>query len=323
MSTTETPPVSTISEDDLAPLTADPRKRELYRVDTYLREGLLSFDRLGAFVNLPDRTFVVIKPDAIAGRRSEVILDILRSRGWHPAAATTFTFSPLLTRELWRYQFNAASEQRIAVVDHLLGSGRSLLVLLEDHARPNWLPASARLTSAKGVADPEAAQGGDLRTQMGRVNGLFNFMHTADDPADVVRELQLFSYETGWSWCAEALARKGLMSTEQQSAASADVHRLIGTLEAETPAHDLDAERSLERLRHLSDAWAHCATASRSTRQIGDWLDTLATTPLPEGSARWDVLSVLTMWIDCNQPGIAAVLPTTSADDWRQTSRPT
>ncbi|GIH72579.1 nucleoside-diphosphate kinase [Sphaerimonospora thailandensis] len=135
-------------------LTADPRKQAAYRLDTYAREGLELFRSPGARAWLQATTFVVLKPDAVAGRRCGLILDVLGEEGWVPLAARLFTFDPLLTREIWRYQFNAASQQRIAVVDHLLGSGPSMVVLLRDTKRDAGLPASVRLTAAKGAANP-------------------------------------------------------------------------------------------------------------------------------------------------------------------------
>ncbi|MEU6326144.1 hypothetical protein ABZ851_02465 [Streptomyces sp. NPDC047049] len=305
---------SAVAADALDALTADPDKRELYRYDTYAREGLDSFAAMGALERSRGVTFVALKPDAVAGRRCRQLLDVLYEEGWFPLAATPVRFDPLLTRELWRYQFNAASQQRIAVVDHLLGSGPSLLVLLGDARRPAWMPASVRLTAAKGSADPEAARGRDLRTRIGRVNGLFNFMHTADDPADVVRELQLFSYQTGWQWCREALTCDG--PGQPPEPGSGPAHDLLPQLEAAIPQHDLDLALSLRRLERGTDAWAELATTAAAPEHIGAWLAELARTPLPYGSARWDVLSVVTGWIDCNEPGVAPLLPTSSAAAW-------
>ncbi|WP_050502443.1 nucleoside-diphosphate kinase [Streptomyces monomycini] len=306
---------SAVAADALDGLTADPEKRELYRYDTYLREGLASFEGMRALARSHAVTFVVLKPDAVAGRRCRRLLDVLSEEGWFPLAATTVRFEPLLTRELWRYQFNAASRQRIAVVDHLLGSGPSLLVLLGDARRPEWLPASVRLTAAKGSADPEAASGADLRTRIGRVNGLFNFMHTADDPADVIRELQLFSYQAGWDWCRQALTSGG---PGQPPVPDGDpTHDLLRELEAGIPQHDLDLALSLRRLEKGTDTWAELARTAAAPEHIDVWLSELGRTPLPYGSARWDVLSVVTGWIDCNEPGVLPLLATSSAHAWQ------
>ncbi|MFD8643742.1 nucleoside-diphosphate kinase [Streptomyces zaomyceticus] len=298
----------------LDPLTRDPRKADAYRLDPYLREGLGSLARLRDPDVLNRYTFVVLKPDAVAGRRCELILGILRSKGWHPAAATTVRFDPLLVRELWRYQFNAASAQRIAVVDPLLSSGRSLLILLEDRNRPTWLPASVRLTAAKGSAEPSAAHSGDLRTRIGRINGLFNFMHTADEPADLVRELQLFSYQAGWDWCAGPLFGTAAAGTADPRET---VMSLLAELEAETPAHDLDLAACLRRLARRPGPWGACARDRPEPGHVDDWLGRLRRTPLPDGSARWDVLTVLTSWIDCNEEGVQPILATGTSDAWR------
>ncbi|MEU5539352.1 nucleoside-diphosphate kinase [Streptomyces sp. NPDC020362] len=309
------PPRSALAATALEALTADPAKREAYRYDTYAREGLRAFAELTDPLRSHDLTFVVLKPDAIAGRRCELILEILREEGWIPAAATTVRFDPLLTRELWRYQFNAASDQRIAVVDHLLGSGPALLVLLHDAERPSWKPASVRLTAAKGSADPEAARGQDLRSRIGRVNGLFNFIHTADDPADVIRELQLFSYQTGWDWCRRALAAPG-PAADGWTAEADPAYALLAQVHAEIPAHDLDLPAALGRLADGTDQWAELARRYGGREGIERWLATLGRTPLPDGPARWDVLTVLTGWIECNEYGVAPILATSSPTAW-------
>ncbi|MGW4193864.1 nucleoside-diphosphate kinase [Streptomyces sp. NPDC005004] len=306
------PTTSAVSRRAFDSLSADPRKRAAYRVDPYAREGLDLFTSPSDRAWLHTTTFVVLKPDAIVGRRGGLVLDILEEEGWRPFAARPLTFDPLLTREIWRYQFNAASRQRIAVVDHLLGSGPSLLVLLRDTRRPEGLPASVRLTAAKGSADPQAAHARDLRTRFGRVNGLFNFVHTADEPADLVRELRLFCYRTGVDWLRAAL-NSALPSTGEECPARS----LLAGLEAEAPAHDLDSAASLRRLAARSDAWGRLARDHTTSGTVRQWLSILAETALPPDSSRWDVLSVLTDWIDCNEPGVTPLLATVSATDWR------
>ncbi|MCX4527010.1 MULTISPECIES: nucleoside-diphosphate kinase [unclassified Streptomyces] len=303
---------SAVSPRAFDALTADPAKRAAYRLDTYAREGLDLFRPPGDRAWLYATTFVVLKPDAFAGRRCGLILDILEEEGWLPIAAHPLRFDPLLTREIWRYQFNAASAQRIAVVDHLLGSGPSLLVLLRDTRRAPGLPASVRLTAAKGAADPGAAHGRDLRTRFGRVNGLFNFVHTADEPADLVRELRLFGYRTGASFLRSALG-----AAPAQQGEPCPARALLPELEREIPAHDLDVTRSLDRLAARDDGWGELARLHAAPERVGRWLEELETTELPEGGARWDVLSVLTGWIECNEPGVAPLLATVAATDWR------
>jgi nucleoside diphosphate kinase len=295
-------------------LTMDPRKAAAYRLDPYARESLALFDWPGARAWLHGMTFVVLKPDAIAGRRCLRILDVLAAEGWLPTAAQVVRFDPLLTREIWRFQFNAASCQRIAVVDHLLGSGPSLLVLLADTRQPVPLPASVRLTAAKGPAEPRHAGGRDLRTKFGRVNGLFNFIHTADEPADVMRELRLFCYQTGTRWLRSTFGRQPPRAAAPSARCPA--RRLVAEVARDIPAHDLDLDASLLRLAARDDGWGSLARVMPAERHIGAWLGMLARQALPEGAARWDVLTVLTGWIDCNEPGVAPLLATPGAAAW-------
>ncbi|MFD5483301.1 nucleoside-diphosphate kinase [Streptomyces hawaiiensis] len=304
---------SAINLRALDSLTRDPEKAEAYRHDPYMREALATFAPVLDTQALHRHTFVVLKPDAVAGRRCELILDILHTLGWHPAAATTVRFDPLLVREVWRYQFNAASAQRIALVDPLLSSGPALLVLLEDRDGSRELPASVRLTAAKGAAEPSAARSEDLRTLIGRVNGLLNFMHTADEPVDVARELQLFSYQTGWAWCAGPLFGT---APADPAAGRETVTALLRAAEAEIPAHDLNVTASLRRLAGLDGAWGACARDLADSTHIEAWLSELRRSPLPDADARWDLLTVLTSWIHCNEEGVLPIIATTKADAW-------
>jgi nucleoside diphosphate kinase len=311
-------PNTVIGEHALAQLTRNPRKRSVYRYDPYMREGLNRLAAAGLAEDGPlhEHTFVVLKPDAVAGRRCRLVLDTLAASGWHPVAATVVRFDPLLTRELWRYQFNAASEQRIAVVDHLLGSGASILILLVDLDRPAWLPASTRLAAAKGSAEPSAAREVDLRTRIGRVNGLFNFIHSADEPADVVRELQLFSYQAGWSWCLDALLAEKAGTEDRRRTASKRLARLLDQLEAETPAHDLDVTASLRRLARIDGPWGDCARHWPAPAHVDSWLKVLSTHGMPQGTARWDVLTTVTSWINCNEPEVSPLITTAPPQAW-------
>ncbi|WP_019633417.1 nucleoside-diphosphate kinase [Actinomadura atramentaria] len=291
--------------DVLARLTRAPDKARLYAVDPYTRLGLR---RLPVETALRT-TFVVCKPDAVAGRRIRPTLAALTDAGFAVAASFAFRFTPLLTREVWRYQFNIASWDRADVVDLLLPGGDSLLLLLADRRWTDGaLPAACRLAAMKGNADPAARGPGALRSLLRGPTTLFNFLHTADEPADVVRELALLETATGLPLLAAA--------TSDPAPDGPDA--LIARLEAAQPAHDLDAERSWRR---LADRAAEPVAALARRRLAGDrsvgWRDLLAATgPRPPRDALWDLLSVATAEIECNVPGLAPVLPTVPAREW-------
>jgi hypothetical protein len=274
----------------LAELTRSREKVDHYLVDPYFRAGLRRAD----LAAIPSVTFVVLKPDAVAGRRLEPALEALRENDFTVAGAWTFRFTPLLTREVWRYQFNIASWDRAAVVDLLLPSADSLLLVLRDRTwRRGAQPAASRLSALKGSADPARRRPEDLRSRLNGPTTLFNFLHTADEPADVVRELGLLELATG-------LPILGSLSSE------ADPSALILRLHEDVPAHDLDRERSWARLA------VHPKFAEVARRR--SWRELMAEPPPAE--VLWDVLSILTAEIDCNVPGLDPLVPTIGSAMW-------
>ncbi|WP_411139195.1 hypothetical protein [Streptomyces sp. C10] len=170
---------------------------------------------------------------------------------------------------------------------------------------------AARLTAAKGSAEATAARSTDLRTRIGRVNGLFNFLHTADEPVDVARELQLSSYQASWDWCAGPRFGTEVAGTGPWET----VTTLLAELAAEIPAHDVTA--SIGRLAQQQAPWGCCARDWPEPARVEDWLGVLCHAPLPDGSGRWDVLAVLTSWIDCDEEGVLPLIATGTADAWR------
>ena len=54
------------------------------------------------------------------------------------------------------------------------------------------MPATVRLSNLKGGPDAATRGAGSLRSALRSANRLFTFVHTADEPADIVRELAVF-----------------------------------------------------------------------------------------------------------------------------------
>jgi hypothetical protein len=283
-------------------LTRCPEKAEQYVLDPYFRHGARE---LAAEFVLP-RTFVVLKPDAIAGRRLDVVIDLVRRNGFRIVAGTTFRFTPLLTREIWRYQFNIASADRAEIVDLLLPAGDSVLLIVEDDRyRAGGLPAACRLSGLKGSADPGARRPDDLRSVLKGPTTLFNFIHTADEPADVVRELALLEVATG-----QRILRLGAVDE------TALVRRAYDSM----PAHDLDERASWQR---LGDSDNHAVAALAQLALAGDpaadWSALLDLFPgrVPPAESLWDALSIATAQIASNVPGLTPIVPTVGPSLWR------
>jgi nucleoside diphosphate kinase len=215
-------------------------KRLLYAVDTYFVEAWEDSLRvLGqpAAEVLSRHALALIKPDAIAARALDSAFDWLRHEGFRPVFATRVRISRLTVRAIWAYHWNSVVQPHKDVMDLLLCQADSLLVLLHDDD-PNDGSASARLTKRKGPANPARRQPGQLRHALGAPTTLLNFVHTADEPADLVRELGvLFARDER----DEILARA-------RSSTTIDVAPLVRALYAEQREGSLELSDTLSLL---------------------------------------------------------------------------
>lgn len=280
-----------------------PAKRELFALDTHFREAWPDLEPARPLLHR--LALVVFKPDALVGRRIGPCLELLGEHGFRVAAARTFTYDRLSIRETWRYQFNIASRDRIDVVDVLLTVAPSLLVVLRDERPLDGCPASVRLGSLKGPSEPALRRAGQLRYELGVLTTLFNFVHTSDEPADIVRELGVLLGADERRQLAEELCG-GHDRTAQAL-------RMAAELEARHPAHDLDCAAALARLEAApQEAVRRSAQAARE-RRPGAWRELLAAIPMVDP---WDALAVATATIDCNVPGLEPMVEGVAGDAW-------
>jgi len=173
----------------LESLSVLPSKRALFAVDSYFRDGWEDLCELPAAdieLILNRHALLLLKPDAVVGRRLEAALTWLAGQGT-VVAVERVRISRHVARAMWQYQWNVASRDRRDLADLIGGSGDSLLLLVR--LPPAARPATVRLSAAKGPADPARREPGQLRHRLGNENLLLNFVHAADEPADLVREL--------------------------------------------------------------------------------------------------------------------------------------
>ena len=308
--------LSDIPEATADLLTVSSAKAECYRLDPHFRGGVRALGPSPNDTRLASRVLVVFKPDAVAGRRVRRCVDLFVEQGFRVTGAAPFRFTPLLTRELWRYQFNIASQDRQLVVDLLLPASSSLAVVLEDDRwEPGALPASCRLGMTKGSSNPAARRVTDLRSRLDAPTTLFNFVHTADEPADVLREAALLDLAGDLGLLTRVVSRTPLAAVPEPVLAS-----VIDELDMAQPAHDLD--ESASALRLLQRASFRDLAESRANGQLS-WRAVLDRCPggRPKAEDLWDVLSLATAQIDCNVPGLVPVLPTVSARQWIEMGR--
>jgi hypothetical protein len=252
-------------------LSVIPDKKALFAVDTYFRDswedlGELPADRVE--VILRQHALLLLKPDAVVGRRLHAALHWATEQGT-VVAAERVRVDRHGIRAMWRYQWNVASRDRRDLSD-LLGAdgGDALLLILRLPA--DTRPATVRISEAKGSADPAKRQPWQLRHRLGNENFLLNFVHAADEPADLVREIGvLFDAPQ-----RRALYRKVAAGADARSTALAEIEALY----ADHPPRDLSlsglVKRTYERLDERTDPAARDLAAALSGTEVGlnaDW----------------------------------------------------
>ena len=184
-------PIPTSLRRDWRLLSASEAKFQAYSVESYFRTSWHDIEEVLAanvFEQLHNLVLVVFRPDAIIGRKVFAALRLLSYYELVPVAARSIRLSRLSIHELWRYQWNAASLDRIALSERLFTYSDSLLVILRrtSHAR---IPASVLLARGKGSPQVTERKATDLRSILGSPNRMLTFLHIADEPLDLVREL--------------------------------------------------------------------------------------------------------------------------------------
>jgi nucleoside diphosphate kinase len=227
-------------------LTTSVAKATLYSVDTYFAEAWAD---LSAATTDPVRFawehgLLVLKPDAFAGRRAHVILEWLDDAGFVIADARRLRFDRHSIRAEWRYQWNMATPDRKKLMDVLLNLSDCMLVIVRSRD-PIDVPATVRLTDLKGPAEVAKRRPDHLRWKLGLSSAILSFLHTADEPADVVREFGIHAAAPERIALLERLACR--------PDATCGAWALCDELYAEVPFHDLDPAEIGRRLEQAAD----------------------------------------------------------------------
>lgn len=267
-------------------LTSLERKRKLYSADPYFREaawdaaGVLG-DRL--YPMLQSTALLVIKPEALAARRLRKILNYIEANNFQLISYCLVQFSRYVVRELWRYQWNAATIEKMDLADRTLCSfPTGILLGLREAKWPRRVPAAVRLQSLKGAAAPEKRDPGSIRAVLQAPNRMISFVHTSDEPADVLRELGVFLGRSERARFFEGLGEKVPIGVCEEKQAGTGARR---------------GSRAPGRLRRFRCLHAHdpgCEqAAAQRTRQTpgplcGDRGNRLVAVPRPDKAVRRD-----------------------------------
>jgi hypothetical protein len=310
---------------DWSLITRIPLKADLYARETYFREA--SSDALNAFQQatfaiLHDTALVLIKPDGLAARKTGALVDYLGCHGFSVVALENITLTGFMWRELWRYQLTAATLDRLAVND-LLFRGGSLVLLLRQDAGAS-IPASVRLSGLKGPADPALQRDHCLRRYLRQPNRLFNFIHVADEPADVLRELGILLDSGARRRVLESIHDGRLSLTQQQTLDEASKHeagcgRTFDANESLQRVHDVLTRRQDAPRAAREHALAALAQM-RAGRRI-EWrsfAEALASCDLALDP--WDVLTLGACFIHYDEDGEPKLIAAVDSELWKTRS---
>jgi hypothetical protein len=269
-------------------LVSAPWKEQAFSQDLYLREcwddvACLADDAVAEVDSLALLTF---KPEAVPGRRMRPTLDFLTEHGFIAVGIARARYTRHSMRELWRYDWDRYTTDRLALATVMYTAGEALLLILRDVSGVDCAGAAKRLSELRGPAAAEDRRPGQLRALLHPPNEVLNFVHVADEPVDVLREIGIFLDRDE----RQTLLR-GVFAASPPVDLGARMLNEIARLEASCAPHDLDFERSTRRveqvapglgngLKRLRDAAHHgerirwnelCAIVSPAHAQIDVW----------------------------------------------------
>jgi hypothetical protein len=230
---------------------------------------------------------LILRPDAIAGGQAANVLPVLRDLGFIPVAAAAVRLSLHQTRQLWRYQANVSTPERLRLLDLIMTSGHSSYILFRDVTQRFSAPATVHMTYLKGTAIVQNRRKWHLRTLAGpKIANILSYVHVADDPADMLREAALLFPRRRWlrlmQEAAQPLDRtdhvRALLIRLQAEIPKGLLDRSVAALPASDRILNTEGLRLCERELRLR--WQHIVTASERCRVFvtGNSYDGRATT---------------------------------------------
>lgn len=233
-------------------------KLDLYAADTFFIESWedlveVTGDRAAGVAG--EMAVLMLKPDAIVSRVGRSALRWLEAAGFSVIVAERVVFDRRMIRDIWKYAWNVATRDRKDVMDLLMCSTPSLFIGMRGPA-----PAALRLSERKGAADPSYRSPGDLREVLRACVPLINFVHTADEAADVIREIGVyFGAEE-----RRTIYRAALATTADLG----QVEALLAELEDSAPPQELALEPAVRRvLDQLDQTGARDGSASAELQE--------------------------------------------------------
>ncbi|MGP2540612.1 hypothetical protein [Pantoea eucalypti] len=261
--------IDEVGHDSWKGLTVMPEKKTFYSRDVYFRESWGDAQKVfgeNTVSFLQNIAVLVFKPDAFMARKCQAALEFLLHQNFIPIAWREFRYNHWTMREDWRYQLNQFSLDRIFLNEKLLTSDDCTMVIFRDDSKECKLPGTVRLQSLKGSSLPELHKPEQLRAILKSHNRLFKFVHTTDEPADIIRESGiLFSSDERRDFFQEIVDN----FKQNKSALLADY---LSRKASRFSENDFSWPTALEELRSSIDACPFPSEAKLLLANIELWL---------------------------------------------------
>jgi len=268
----------------------------------------------------------MVTPDGIAAGKVSAVYEFLCHNDFSVVAVEQPVFTRHVWRELWRYQLTSANLDRLSV-NELVFAGPALLLLLR-HDGELDVPATVQLSSLKGPAIVALQWPGCLRKILGQPNPFFGFVHVADEPADLVRELGVLLDDP---------MRRRVLSAASRSELPAVDRGVLDTALEDDSSHrrNLDAKASVEqaikavkRAVDLDPSTAPLASHALKDLEQMRLGNRIAWQPFARALAeigveldRWDLATLGTSFIIYDEPGTLKIIENVDPDLWRLPDR--
>jgi Nucleoside diphosphate kinase len=271
-----------------------PDKQKLFAQDLYLRECWADAVDIAsdATAQIGSLALLTFKPEAVPARRMRPTLDFLIAHELIPVAVSRVRYTRHSMRELWRYDWDDYTTDRLALATVMYTAGETLLLILRDAAGNGLPPAATRLRQLRGPAAAADRKPGDLRELLHPPSEVLNFVHVADGPVEVIREIGIFLDRHQ----RRALLAGAFVGAGSQMDLRAETRAEIARLEATCAPHDLDFASSMQRVTRADPAGSVQLRRLRTAAQRGETLgwDELcaAIDPADERIDVWDFLVI-------------------------------
>lgn len=313
-------PASHALPDDIQwrTLTVSPRKSDVFQEDLYFRECWADVQELlgeAAPALLGSTALLSFKCDGVAGRRMTRTLEFLTEHGFVVIGLAPVRLNRHSMRELWRFNWHVYPTDRLNLMSVMHAATDSLLLLLHDTRYDTSVPGATRLADLKGAADPGKRRPHELRSVLEPPNSVINFVHVADEPADVVRELGIF---------LDRPQRRELLASgrwDSDTNLMRQALEAVRDLERRYPPHDFDLRAALRRLSadpSVTAAGLDRVVAATTGGPAMSW-DELVSVVGPAGarSSVWDFVCVAAAVLPAKRESLTDLLPAVSAAQWR------